>query len=62
MLFMIAGSQVGRKAQTCVKLMDFLFILFPDTYDALLAVGCLGPNHVNHDCFESLAAITKPGK
>ena len=34
---------------------------FTDTYDTLICVGALDVTHVNQTCFESLAAITKPG-
>ena len=35
---------------------------FLDTYDVLICVGALHTSHVRYESFESLAAITKPGK
>ena len=35
---------------------------FLDTYDVLICVGALHTSHVRCESFESLAAITKPGK
>lgn len=56
---------------TCDEQMDnnFIFMInslplsvLADTYDTLFCAGALGPTHLSHDSFESLAAITKPGK
>ena len=32
-----------------------------DTYDAVLCVGAHSRNHIGYICYDSLAAITKPG-
>ena len=37
------------------------FFYFSDTYDLLVCVGALSVCHVNEQCLEPLAAITKPG-
>ncbi len=38
-----------------------MIILLTDTYDAVCCIGTLGSCDITENCFETLAAIVKPG-